>query len=264
MAYRGEKDFARATLGLASRIAIGLGCAFALCLPNLAKAADVAAAPAAAPAKIYSTVLFGGFDGRTHSYYGYLGGVAALNGNIATDGFLLRGLALYNPYDYTTPAVAGGVVDGKMTSANALVGYQKYFTGGVARFYVGFEYEGHRLSPNNPFDSDEGNHYGVHVRGDLETPYFSPVYGSLLASYGSATQRYWVRGRGGYNFNGVIVGPEGLLTGNRETKEQRVGAFVTFRNIVPFELSISGGYSHTEDNRGGGSAYGILELSLAL
>lgn len=264
MAYRPKKFFALIASGWSCWAAFGLGCALSFCLPGIAKAADVAP-PAARvqPIKIYSTVLFGGFDGRTHSYYGYLGGVFALNGNIATDGFVLRGFVLYNPYDYTSTAVAGGVVDGKMTSANAMIGYQKYFQGFVARFYAGAEYEGHRLSPSNPLDSNEGDHYGVHLRGDLETPYLSQFYGSLLASYGSATQRWWVRGRGGYNYQGIIFGPEGVLNGNRVTNEQRVGGFLTVRSWAPFEVSISGGYSHTVDTRGGASAYGTLELSYA-
>lgn len=235
--------------------------------PRIARAADVLPPAAQSPpTKTYSTVLFSGLDDRTRSYYGYVGVVHAFNGNLATDGFMFRAFGLYNPYNYDSTAVAGGKVDGRMTAADVMIGYQKYFQSVVARFYAGFDYEGHRLSPDNPFDSNEGNHYGVHLRGDLETLYYAPVYGSLLSSYGSATERWWVRGRAGYNFQGVILGPEGVLTGNRVTHEQRAGAFVTFRSpkLTPFELSISGGYSHTDDNRGGGSGYGTLELSFAL
>lgn len=228
-------------------------------------AADVALPPrpAMAPIKIYSTVLFTGLDDRERSYYGYAGVVHAINGNIATDGFLFRAMGLYNPYSYKSAVVAGGEVDGKMTAFDVLVGYQKIFPALTARLFVGLDYESHSLSPDNPLDSNRGHAYGVHVRGEIETPYFSQYYGSVLASYGSAKERYWVRGRAGYNFNGIIVGPEGIGTGNRETEEGRVGAFVTFRNVVPFELSLSGGYSNTRTNRGGASAYGALELSVA-
>lgn len=227
-------------------------------------AADVAAPPSAiAPIKIYSTVLFAGLDDRQRSYYGYAGIVHAINGNIATDGFLFRAMGLYNPYSYTSAVVAGGEVDGKLTAFDVLIGYQKIFPALTARLFVGLDYEGHSLSPDNPLDSNRGHDYGVHVRGEIETPYFSQYYGSVLASYGSAKERYWVRGRAGYNFNGIIIGPEGIGTGNRETEEGRVGAFVTFRNVVPFELSLSGGYSNTRSNRGGASAYGAVELSVA-
>ena len=231
---------------------------------TVCSAADVAVPrPTLAPIKIYSTVLFAGLDDRERSYYGYAGIVHALNGNIATDGFLFRAMGLYNPYSYKSAVVVGGEVDGKLTAFDVLVGYQKIFPALTARLFVGLDYEGHSLSPDNPLDSNRGQDYGVHVRGELETPYFSQYYGSVLASYGSAKERYWVRGRAGYNFNGIIIGPEGIGTGNRETEEGRVGAFVTFRNVVPFELSLSGGYSNTRSNRGGASAYGAVELSVA-
>lgn len=230
-----------------------------------ASAADSALPVRAAPPpiKIYSTVLFGGFDDRERSYYGYLGVVRAFNGNLAADGFLFRAMGLYNPYSYQSLAVAGGNVDGKMTAFDVLVGYQKIFPAATARFFVGLDYEGHSLSPDNIFDGNRGHGYGVHVRGELETPYFSRYYGSLLASYGSARERYWVRGRAGYNFNGIIVGPEGMGTGNKDSQEGRAGAFVTIRSLVPFEFTLSGGYSNTKANRGGVSAYGTVELSVA-
>ena len=227
-------------------------------------AADIAAPrPAIVPIKIYSTVLFAGFDDRERSYFGYAGIVRAFNGNLAADGFLFRAMGLYNPYSYTSTVVAGGNVDGKLTAFDVLVGYQKYFPLFTTRLFVGLDYEGHSLSPDNPLDSNDGHAYGVHVRGEIETPYFSKYYGSVLASYGSAKKRYWVRGRAGYNFNVIIVGPEGIGTGNRETEEGRVGAFVTIRRVEPFELSLSGGYSNTRANRGGASAYGAVELSWA-
>lgn len=228
-------------------------------------AADVTLPVRAAPPpiKLYSTVLFGGFDDRERSYYGYVGVVHAFNGNLAADGFLFRAMGLYNPYSYQSLAVVGGNVDGKMTAFDVLVGYQKIFPAATARLFVGLDYEGHSLSPDNIFDGNRGHDYGVHVRGELETPYFSQYYGSLLASYGSARKRYWVRGRAGYNFNGIIVGPEGVGTGNKESQEGRVGAFVTIRSFAPFEISFSGGYSNTKANRGGASAYGTVELSVA-
>lgn len=268
MAYRHRNATACKRGVQVGRIVAGAGLVFTLLGANVASAADIAPriAPVVPPIKTYSTVLFGGFDDRTHSYYGYVGGIHALNGNIAADGFLVRGFVLYNPYDYQSTAVAGGVVDGKMTAFNAMVGFQKNIQNLVARFYFGVDYENHRLSPDNPFDRNDGTHWGAHLRGELETQYLSPVYGSLLADYGSGTDRWWLRGRAGYNFSGFIIGPEGVVTGNWVTHEQRVGAFVTIRSpkLVPFELSISGGYSHTDPTRGGGSAYGTLELSLAL
>lgn len=232
-------------------------------------AADVAlpTLPPAPPIKTYSTVLFGGLDTRSQSTYGYGGVVYALNGNLATNGFLLRGMYLYNPYSYSSPAVIGGNVDGRMNAFDVLLGYQVTIMDVTARLYTGLDFEGHRLTPDNPFDSNRGDAFGVHVRAELETAYGSrsPFYGSLLATYGSAKDRYWVRGRTGYNFNGFIVGPEAIVTGNPETHDNRVGAFLTIRspNLAPVDISVSGGYSDTKANRGGAGAYGTLELSLA-
>jgi hypothetical protein len=247
-------------------VAMCLGCALCFWAPSAANAADIALPTLQAPPiKTYSTVLFGGVDDRTQSLYGYVGAVYALNGNIATDGFLFRTMGLYNPYNYSSAAVVGGNVDGRMTAFDVLIGYQKTFQDVTARLYTGLDFEGHRLSPDNPFDTNRGDAYGVHVRAELETAYASssPFYESLLASYGSAKDRYWARGRVGYNFQGIIVGPEGVLTGNPQTRDDRVGAFVTFRNLAPVELSISAGFSQTNTNRGGGSAYGTLEVSAA-
>lgn len=253
----------------AVNLVMGLGCVLCLWTPGAANAADVAlpTLPPAPPIKTYSTVVFGGMDLRTQSVYGYGGVVYALNGNLATDGFLLRAMYLYNTYYYSTPAVFGGNVDGRMNAADVLIGYQKTYQGVTARFYTGLDFEGHRLIPDNPFDTNRGDAFGVHVRAELETAYAStsPLYGSLLASYGSAKERYWVRGRVGYNAQGIIFGPEAITTGNHETHDNRVGAFVTIRspNFTPVEISFSGGYSSTNANRGGASGYGALELSLA-
>jgi hypothetical protein len=246
----------------------GAGCAvvFYLGTTCVSFAADAAPplGPAAPPLTTYSTVTFAGIDARDRSYYGYAGLIHALNGNLGTDGFLFRTMGLYNRYDYSSSAVVGGNVDGRMSAFDVLFGYQKYYEGFVGRAYIGLDYERHRLSPDNPFDSNRGSAFGVKVRGEVETLYNSPFYGSLLASYGSARERYWVRGRVGHNFQGVIFGPEGVATGNPETDEQRIGAFVIFRNpLTPVELSASAGYSNTDGNRGGSSAYGTLEISVA-
>ncbi len=245
----------------------GAICALALYIGGTcaSSAADIVQPDAPPPVTTYGTVAFAGIDGRSQSYYGYVGVIHALNRDLSTDGFLLRALGIYNEYNYSSNAVVGGNVDGRMTAFDVVLGYQRYFQGFVGRAYVGVDYESHDLSPNNPFDYNRGTGVGVKVRGELETFYNSPFYASLLTSYGSAKDRYWARGRIGRSYRGVIFGPEFELTGNPESDEQRIGAFATFRDpaLVPFELSVSGGYSNTDENWGGGSAYGTLEMSVA-
>lgn len=208
-----------------------------------------------------SAVLFGGIDGREKSSYSYLGIIDHLNGDVASDGILLRAFGTYGEYDYRSAAVAGGKVNADVTTFDAMIGYQKGLEDFFLRGYVGLDYEDHDLSPNNPFDSNRGSDIGVKVQGEIETGYLSPYYASVIGSYGTAKDRYWVRVRGGYNFDGCILGPEGLLTGTHESDEQRIGAFMTLTNLGRLGLSVSTGYSDTSDRRGGSSWYGTLELS---
>lgn len=208
-----------------------------------------------------ATVLFGGIDGREKSYYSYLGVREHLNGDIASDGILLRALGAYGEYDYRSAAVAGGKVNADVATFDAMIGYQKGLDDIFLRGYVGFDYEDHDLSPKNPYDSNRGSDVGVKVQGELETGYTSEYYASVIGSYGTAKDRYWARLRGGYNFDGYILGPEALVTGTHESDEQRIGAFMTLTNLGQVGLSVSTGYSDTSDRRGGSSWYGTLELS---
>jgi len=218
-----------------------------------------AADQAAAGAK--STVVFAGADAREKNYYPYAGLIHHFNGDITGDGVLLRVFGLYSIYSYTTNAVATGDVDAHATAFDVMVGYQKALQDFTLRGFLGLDYEDHHLSPDNPFDANRGSDTGVKVQGEVETNYGSPYYGSLIGSFGSAKDRYWTRLRGGYNFRSFIVGPEGLLTGDQVHDEQRVGAFIMLTDIGPVLVSFSTGYSHTNENRGGGSPYGSIEIS---
>jgi hypothetical protein len=209
-----------------------------------------------------STLLSVGVDGRDRSYYTFLLARHHLAGNFADDGFLIRGLGLLGEYEYNSNAVAGGEVDGDVAAFDAMVGYQKGVGGLFLRGYVGVDYEDHDLSPDNVIDTNRGSDFGLKVLGELESDYVSPHYVGLIGSYGTAKERYWLRLRGGYNFEGYIVGPEGLLTGNEESDERRLGAFLTVTRLGPIGVSVSAGYSDTDDNRGGGSLYGTLEAGI--
>jgi len=206
-------------------------------------------------------VLFAGADGRDQSYYGYVGVRHHFSRYLTEDGFLLHALGIYGKYDYTTAAVVGGKVDGEVAAFSLMGGYQKRLDGLFLRGYAGLDYEDHDLSPNNTSDSNRGGDVGVKFQAEVETDYISTYYAGLIASYGTAKERYWARLRGGYNHDGYIFGPEALLTGNGESDEQRIGVFLTVTKIGPVGLSVSSGYSKLDDNRGGKSIYGTLELS---
>jgi hypothetical protein len=217
--------------------------------------------PDKAPAiRINSTELYTGFDNREQRSSAFLSMVYAFNRNIDIDGFLIRA---QTSYEKTSTVVAGGTVDGLLIGSHLLIGYQKILTWAYARLYVGPDYERYRLAPNKNYGSNWENIYGVKVRGIWGTDTKSPIFAELVADFSSASNRYLARGRIGQSLlEGVIIGPEGILSGNRTRTDNRAGIFVLFRSLglQPVDFYISGGYSNTSADRGGGSAYGALEF----
>lgn len=205
-----------------------------------------------------STILFAGGDIREKSHYPYVGLVHHFSGDILSDGFLVRAFAYSADYEYDTLA---GNIDGDAVGADLMIGYQKVYEGYSLRGYLGIDYEDHDLSPDNIYDSNRGSDTGVKAQFEYETDYAKHNYASLIASYGTAKDRYWARLRAGREYSGYVIGPEVMLTGDDEFDEQRIGAFVIWRNILPASLSISAGYSDSGDERAGSSAYLTLEVS---
>lgn len=208
-----------------------------------------------------STILFAGGDVRENTSYPYVGVVHHFSGDILADGFLVRAFAYHAKYEYDSAAVVGGEVDGRFDGADLMIGYQKVMDSFALRGYIGIDYEDHDLSPDNVFDSNRGSDTGVKVQVELETDYAAPNYVSLIASHGSAKDRYWARLRAGRDFSGYVVGPEVLFTGDDEYDEKRIGVFVTVRKLLPVLLSVSAGHSDSDSNRGGNSAYLNFEIS---
>lgn len=202
-----------------------------------------------------------GVDAREKSAYGYLGLTHHFGKHVLDDGFIARAVAFGGKYKYSSAAVAGGEVKGDYTAVEALFGYQKVLTAVTLRGYVGAEYEGNDLSPENTYDRNRGDHFGAKVRGEIETDFAAPYYGNLIATYSTARDRYWVRGRAGRDFSGYVVGPEILLSGDRQADEQRLGVFLNFRTLLPALLSISAGQAKTERTSAGYTPYVAMELS---
>lgn len=202
-----------------------------------------------------------GVDARENSSYGYLGLTRHFGKHPLDDGFIGRLVGFGGKYEYDSNGVAGGRVQADYTALEALFGYQKVFPAFTLRAYLGAEYEGHDLSPDNSFDDNRGDHFGAKLRGDLETDFAARNYGNLIATYGTARDRYWVRGRVGRDFSGYVVGPEIILTGDRLANEERIGAFLNFRTLLPAMLSISAGQARTEKNRSGYTPYLTMEFS---
>lgn len=207
-----------------------------------------------------ATTVIGGGDSRDQSSNYYAGVIHNFNGDMLSNGVLVRVVGLGSNYNYTSTAVAGGKVDGRVDRLEALVGYQKVTDTYALRWYVGLDYENHNLSPDNSFDSNRGTHTGAKVRGEYETDLATPNYLGLMASYGSANARYWASARAGRDFNGYVVGPEAVVLGDREYRENRLGVFLTFRKNLPFLFTVSAGSTNSPAIRAGVVPYVAIEL----
>lgn len=204
-----------------------------------------------------------GVDARQNSWYGYAGVTQHFGKNVYDDGVIGRLVGFGGQYSYTSPAVAQGRVDADYSALEALVGYQKVLPAVTLRFYAGAEYEGNSLSPANPYDGNSGQHYGAKVRFDAETDFAAPNYGNLIATYGTARDRYWIRARGGRDFSGFVVGPELMATGDVYAHEERYGAFLYVRRLLPVALTFSVGQARTPANSASVTGYATAEFSMS-
>ncbi len=211
-----------------------------------------------------SSVVFFGADGKDNSGSLFIGGVTALNGNLGKNGLLLRGVALGGSYDYDTTAVAGSDVDADLVRAELSLGYQWFLDSVRLSLYVGIDHQDHDLSPSDPTNSVEGSETGVIGQAELET-LGKGWYLSLMGNGSSANDTYWAKGRVGYAFDKVNIGPEIGVSGNDEYEEERYGVYVTFNATDSVKVSISGGHSDTDgDNNVEDDDSGYLTASVSV
>jgi len=210
-----------------------------------------------------ATAVFWGLNGKEDAYFLYGGAVHALNGDLASEGYLLRGFVGFGEYDYRNSGIAGGKVDGDIVSLDASVGYQIFVDNMRLTGYVGVAFENNDLSPNDPGNSTRGDEVGVKLQGEIASVGLAPWHWSALASYGSANDSYWARVRVGYEVTQFIIGPEGLLMGNDEYDGQRIGGFITLPQLGAVSVSLSGGYADVDGTQGDSSAYGSVDFSTA-
>jgi len=205
------------------------------------------------------TILLGGANASSNdAAYLWLGALHHFSGDILSDGLIARTTVFHASYEYDT---VSNKIDAEANSINLMLGYQKVMNSFSAQGYLGVEYEEHEFLPDNKFDDNRGGDTGVRARIDLETHFSSPNYGSLIASYGTAKDRYFSRLRVGREFSGFVVGPEATFLGDQEYNEQQFGVFVTARSLIPVLFSTSVGYTNSDSAYGSDGAYLNVEIS---
>jgi hypothetical protein len=218
----------------------------------------------AGQASAADTGMFAGVGSARKTTFGYIGGTRAMNGDLSKNGVLLRGMLYSGRYDYDTVAVAAGKVEGKVVGAELGVGYQWFNPGSRFSIYGGIDHQNHDLSPNDTGNSVNGAKTGAAVQAEIET-LDSPWYGGLIAKYSSAYDSYWVRGRVGYPFGSVNIGPEAILVGNESFKESRFGLFLDVPVSKSTALSLSAGHRKSKgDNAREDQTGGYVDASVSV
>jgi Cellulose biosynthesis protein BcsS len=174
------------------------------------------------------TIVFSGSDYKESSNFSYIGAVHAFNGNLGTDGFLVRIFGGFGNYEYDTPAVLGGNVDTDLFAGDLTIGYQTFGSGLRLSGYIGASYENHDRSPEDPGNVVQGDEVGFKGILELETLENSPIYVGAIAGYSTGFDSYWARGRMGANVGrGIVIGPEIIGLGNEGFDQIRYGAFIS-------------------------------------
>jgi hypothetical protein len=242
-------------------LAVALSGAFGGFVAGEALAADI---PTKAPPMTVTSGPwinpFGGFAVDDSGWFGDIGAVAAINGNLNTAGWLVRVRGGGGHYEYNrTPALVQGV---DYQVGDFMLGYQ--WISGPTRFsfYAGANVEHH--DNNDPLATVAGTEWGFKVQGEVFTNFAPNWYGLVLATYSTAFDSYFALGKIGYNVNSFVsIGPEVVAMGNERFDAVRTGPFVAF-NVTPATMIIvSGGYSWDtnstalNDNSGG---YGTVHV----
>jgi Cellulose biosynthesis protein BcsS len=211
-----------------------------------------------------------GFDAAPQSLYWYSQVIAALNGDMAKDGFRLRTYGSLAAFQYASTAVVG-TVDGELWQVDVMPGYQVVRGSATFGGYVGFDYQQARLSPNDPTNKVSGTATGAKVEGHVY--YYAdakqPIEASFNAQYSTAFDTYYAELRVGARLvDKLFIGPDASVDGDTGYDAQRLGGYAKYSfeltKGVPLDLTLIAGHQFVSGGGsgfgGGAGTFGTLEL----
>jgi Cellulose biosynthesis protein BcsS len=223
--------------------------------------------PVVQPADTIGNAIFTGIDVRNEAWYSHVGYIRDLDGDFSTSGLFLRGFAGYGQYDYdyTAPGVTN--ITGTVFDADLGLGYRHVAGNMVYSAFAALHVRDRDLDSfdaNRTEDTDFGARFGLDATGT-----FGNLYVSGMGMYSTVEEAIWLRGRVGYQFGRVTVGPEVVYLSDAEFDEVRYGLFAQFKCCD--RLSITGSIGHADyeasrlnNNRTEGlSIYGTLGMTFA-
>jgi hypothetical protein len=229
----------------------------------------VNSARAGAASKPQAYEVDAGFDAAPQSLYWYSEVIAAVNGDMAKDGFLLRSYGSLSAFQYFSKAVAGNV-DGELWQVDVMPGYQMVRGSSTFGGYVGLDHQSARPSPNDPTNHVNGTTTGVKVEAhytyaDAKQPY----EGNLSGEYSTAFDTYYAELRlGARVVDKLFIGPDASADGDTGYDSQRLGGYAKYAfeltKGVPLEVTLIAGHQFVSGGGsgfgGGAGTFGTLEL----
>lgn len=209
-----------------------------------------------------ANVVFGGVEFGNNSTTVYAGAVRAFNGDLETSGLLGRVFLAYGDYDYSTTAVAGGTVNIDAFSGDVMLGYQIVGNTSVVSAFIGADYQNNDLSPFDALNSTEGSEFGGKAQFEARTRAAAPFDASLIASYSTANDTYYSRGRVGLRLGELAIGPEISALGNDEFNGFKYGAYLSGIKINNVNFTINTGYASTNGNSDTDGFFGGIGLAI--
>jgi Cellulose biosynthesis protein BcsS len=232
-----------------------------------ARATDLPVKAAPAPASVYTapaSVWWLGGDFKNRAATGYVGGIYALNGNLSSSGWLVRGQFTYVGSDFNSTLSSSGKVDFSLARENAAIGYQVFQGGWVFSGFVGVDNQNYHFSPSSAAPSRPKDETGAIFFGRIATASNTRYPMALEGQYSTANDDYWIRFRPGMRFNNITVGPEVVGLGNDSYDEFRVGGFLAYDFSPMMSFQVDAGYADNTHNggagNGGSGAYGGVTL----
>jgi hypothetical protein len=161
-------------------------------------------------------------------------------------------------YQYFSGALGGVDVRGLQFSGAVLPGWRFIRNGFIVTVFVGYDFQSHRLSPNDPLAGLRGDHIGMRTGFEL---WYEPTPTTMLAADASISTigpSYSARLAGGWRMlDRFYLGPELQAFAAEDNYGQvRGGLHVSGLRIDLFEWSAGLGWAYDTDQRG--SVYGKL------